>query len=173
MRTQCGSYSLKQHVVRSPSHVQLFVTPGTAAHQASATSPSPRVRQVHAHCISDATQPSHPLPSSFLPPSVFPSIRVIANELPVCVNWPTYWSFSFSINTSSEDSRLISFKSDRFDLLLSKGLSRVFSSTTVLKHQFFSAQPSLWSSFHSYVWLLKEHSLDYMDLCWQSDVCAF
>ena len=54
--------------------------------------------------------------------------------------------------------------------LLSKGLSKVFSNTTVQKHQFFSSQPSLWSSSHDY-W--KDHSLDYVDLCWQSDVFAF
>ena len=57
--------------------------------------------------------------------------------------------------------------------LLSKGLSRVFSSTTIWKHQFFSAQPSLWSNSHICTWLLKNHSFDYTDLCWQSDVLAF
>ena len=54
--------------------------------------------------------------------------------------------------------------------LLSKGLSRVFSSTTVQKHQFFSAQLSLWSNSHIHTWLLENYSFDYMDLCWQSDV---
>ena len=57
-----------------------------------------------------------------------------------------------------------------FISLLSKGLSRVFSSITVQKHQFFSAQPSLWFNSHIYTWLLgkKPHSFDFMDLCWQS-----
>ena len=58
--------------------------------------------------------------------------------------------------------------------LLSKGLSRVFSSTTVWKHQFFGTQPSLWSNCHTRTWLLgKNHSFDYMDLWRQSDIFAF
>ena len=73
-----------------------------------------------------------------------------------CIKWPKYWSFSFSISPSNEYSGLISFWIDRFDLLPSKGLSRVFSSTTVQKYQFFSAQPSLWSSSHICTWLLEK-----------------
>ena len=57
--------------------------------------------------------------------------------------------------------------------LQSKGLSRVFSNTRVQKHQFFGAQPSLWSSCHIHTWPLENHSFDYTDLCWQSDVSAF
>ena len=54
--------------------------------------------------------------------------------------------------------------------LLSKGLSRVFSRTTVQNCQFFGTQPSLWYNSHIHTWLLENHSFDYMDLCWQSDV---
>ena len=79
----------------------------------------------------------------FLLPSIFPSIRVFCNELALCMRWPTYWSFSFSISLFNEYSQLISFRIDWFDLLLSKGLSRVFSNITTQKHQFFSIQPSL------------------------------
>ena len=57
--------------------------------------------------------------------------------------------------------------------LLSKGLSRVFSSNTIQKHQFFITQPSLWSNSHICTWLLENHSFDSIDLCWQSDVSAF
>ena len=57
--------------------------------------------------------------------------------------------------------------------LLSMGLSRVFSSTTVWKHQFFSAQPSLWSNLTSIHDYWKNHSFDHTDLCWQSNVSAF
>ena len=58
--------------------------------------------------------------------------------------------------------------------LQSRGLSRVFSNTTVQKHQFFSTQLSLWSNSHIHTWLLeKNHSFDWMDLCWQSNVFAF
>ena len=55
----------------------------------------------------------------------------------------------------------------------SKGLSRVFSNTTIWKCNFFSTQPSLWSNSNIWTWLGKNHSFDYMDLCWQSDVSAF
>ena len=76
-------------------------------------------------------------------PSVFPSIRVFSNESPLRIRWPKYWSFSLNISPSNEYSGLISFRIDWLDLLAkSKGLSRVFSNTTVQKHQFFGAQPS-------------------------------
>ena len=79
----------------------------------------------------------------FLLPSIFPSIRVFSSESLLHMRWPKDWSFSFSISQSNEHSGLISFRMDWFDLLQSKGLSRVFSNTTVQKHQFFGAQLSL------------------------------
>ena len=57
--------------------------------------------------------------------------------------------------------------------LQSKGLSRVFSSTTLQKHQFFGSQPSLWSNSHIHTWLLEKPKLDYTELGWQNDVSAF
>ena len=83
-----------------------------------------------------------------LPPSIFPSIRVFSNESVLPIKWPKYWSFSFSISPSNKYSGLISFRMDWLISLQSKGLSRVFSNTTVQKHQFFSAQLSLWSNSH-------------------------
>ena len=75
---------------------------------------------------------------------IFPSIRVFSSESALRIRWPKYWSFSFSISSSSEYSGLISFKMDWLDLLAVQGtLSRVFSNTTVQKHQFFGAQLSL------------------------------
>ena len=71
-----------------------------------------------------------------LPPSVFPSIRVFSSESVLPIRWPKYWSFSFNISPSNEHPGLISFRTDWFDLLQSKGLSGVFSSTAVQKHQF-------------------------------------
>ena len=62
------------------------------------------------------------------------------------IRWPKYWSFS--ISPSNEYSRLISFRMDWLDLLAVQGTLRVFSSITIRKHQFFSAQPSLWSNSH-------------------------
>ena len=83
----------------------------------------------------------------FLLPSVFPSIKVFSNKSVLHIRWPKYWSFSFSINPSSESSGLISFRIDWFDFWQSKGLSRIFSNSTVQKHQFFSTQLSLWFVF--------------------------
>ena len=70
-------------------------------------------------------------------PSIFPSIRVFSNESARCMRWPEYWSFSFNISPSNECSGLISFRMDCWISLKSKGLSRVFSNTTLQKHQFF------------------------------------
>ena len=80
--------------------------------------------------------------------SIFPSIRVFSSELTLHIRWPKYWSFSFSISSSNEYSGLISFRIDWFDVLAPKELSRVFPNITVQKHQFFSAQPSLWPNSH-------------------------
>ena len=72
---------------------------------------------------------------------------------------PKYWSFS--TRPSNEYSGLISFGIDWFDLLgVSKGLSRIFSNTTVWKHQFLGVQPSLWSNSHIHTWQWKNHSFD-------------
>ena len=69
-------------------------------------------------------QPSHPLSPLLLLPSVFPSIRVFSNESALCIRWPRFWSFSFSIRPSSEYSGLISFRIDCFDLLAVHGTLR-------------------------------------------------
>ena len=106
--------------------------------------------QIHVHCVGDAIQPSHPLSVLLLLSSIFPSIRVFSNESALHIRWPKYWSFSFSISPSSEYSGLIPLELISW---LSKGLSRAFSSTTICKHQFFSAQllyvPNL-TSAHGY-----------------------
>ena len=90
------------------------------------------------HCLSEFAQtlsiesmmPSSSVPPLPLLPSVFPSIRVVSNELALHIRWPKYWSFSFNISPSNEYSRLISFRIDWFHLLAVQGLSKVFSSTT-------------------------------------------
>ena len=90
-------------------------------------------------------------------PSIFPSIRVFSNESVLCIKWPKYWSFSFIISPSNEYSELISFRINWFDSLLFKGLSKVFSNTTIQKHQFFSTQLySLLSNSHIHTWLLEK-----------------
>ena len=122
--------------VQSLSHVRLFVTPWTAGHQASLSITNSRslfkLMSIELVMPSNCLILCHPL---LLPPSVFPSIRVFSNELALHIRWPEDWSFSFSISPSSEYSGLISFRIDQFDLLLSKGLSRVFSNPTAQKHQ--------------------------------------
>ena len=81
-------------------------------------------------------------PLILLLPSVFPSFRVFSNESVLHIRWPKYWSFSFNINPSNEHPGLISYRMDWLDLLAVQGRSRVFSNTTVQKHQFFRAQLS-------------------------------
>ena len=110
--------------------------------------------QTHVHRVGDAIQSSHPLSSpSPLAPRPYQHIgkrppRVFSNESTLHMRWPKYWSFSFSISPSNEHPGLISFRMDWLDLLESKGLSRVFSNTTVQKHQFFGAQLSSQSNSH-------------------------
>ena len=130
--------------VQSFSRVRLFATPWTAAHQASLSITSSqsllKLKSVESVMPSNHLILCHPL---LLPPSIFPSIRVLSNESVLHIKWSKYWSFSFSISSSNEYSGLISFRIDWSDLLQSKGLSRVFSNTTVQKHQFFGTQLSL------------------------------
>ena len=89
-------------------------------------------------------------------PSIVPGIRVFSSESVLHVRWPKYWRFSFSISPSNEYSGLISLRLTGLISLQCKGLSRVFSSTTVQKHQFFGVQPSLWSNSHIYTWVLEK-----------------
>ena len=106
----------------------------------------PEFTQTHVHWVGDAIQPSHPLlsPSPPAPNTPLPSIGVLSNESALCMRWPKYWSFSFSISPSKEIWGLISFRKwTGWISLQSKGLSRVFSNTVVQKHQFFCLQPFL------------------------------
>ena len=90
----------------------------------------------------------HPL---LLLPSIFPSIRVFSNESALSIRRPKYWSFSFSISVSKEYLvfRIFTFQLTGLISLQSKGLSRVVSSTTIQKHQFFSTQHFSWSNFQN------------------------
>ena len=98
--------------------------------------------QTHVHWVSDALQPSYPLSSLLLLPSIFPSIRVFFNESVLHIRWPKYWSFSFSISPSNEYSGLISFRMDWFDLFAVQGtlkslLQHHSSKASVLQHSAF------------------------------------
>ena len=133
-------------VVQLLSCVQLFVTPWTAACQASL---SFTISQSLLKFMSTGLMmlSNHLIlcyPLLFLL-SIFSSIRVFSKKLVLCIRWPKYWRFSFSISPSNEYSGLISFQINWFDLFAVQGLLTVFSGTT--KHQF-NVQPSLWSSSH-------------------------
>ena len=177
-------------------------TPWTTTRQASLSFTIPEFAQVYVHWVSDAIQPSHPLlPFSSCLPSFLESGSFLMSQL--------FTSGSQSTGASVLASVLPMNTQDWFPLgltglisLLSKGFSRVFSSTIIQKHQVFGAQPSLGSNPHIYTWLLdedkvklplpptlpqirvywrrqsqddywKNHSFDYTDLGRQSDVSAF
>ena len=108
--------------VQSLRHVQLFVTPWTAARQASLSITNSRsllkLMSIESVMPSSHLILCHPL---LLPPSIFPNIRVFSTESVLCIRWPKYWSFSFSISPFNEYSGLISFRMDWLDLLAVQG----------------------------------------------------
>ena len=117
----------------------------------------PELAQTYVHWVNDAIQLSDSLSLPFLLlPSVFPSIRVFSKELALHIRWPKHWSFSFSISPPVNIQDWFSLGFTGLISLLSKGLSRVFSSITAWKYQFFSTQSSLWSNSHFHVWLLEK-----------------
>ena len=122
--------------VESLSHVQLLATSWTVACQASLSITSSR--SLHKLMSTESVMPFNHLIlcRPLLPRSIFPSIRVFSNESVVHIRWPKYWSFNFDISPSNEHSGL------------TKGLSRVFSNTTVQNHQLFGAQLSSQSNSH-------------------------
>ena len=130
--------------VQSLSRVRLFATPWTAACQASLSITNSRsllkLMSIELVMPSNHLILCRPL---LLLPSIFPSIRVFSSESVLCIRWPKYRSFSFSITPSNEYSGLISFRIDWFDILSVQSLSRVFSTATVQEHQFFGTQLSL------------------------------
>ena len=138
-------YRVQFSSVQSLSRVQLFATPWTTARQASPSITNSQSSSLKPMSIESVMPSNHlilccPL---LLLPSMPPSVRVFSSESALHIRWPKYWSFSFSINPSNEYSGLISFRMDWLDFLAVQGLSRVFSNTTVQKHQFFCVQPSL------------------------------
>ena len=115
------------------SRVWLFVTPWTAARQASLyiTNSQSLLKLMSIELVMPF-QPSHHLSSPSLP-SVFPRVRIFSNESVLRIRWPKYWGFSFSISPSNEYSRLISFRMDWLDLLAVQGDSQEFSPTPQFK----------------------------------------
>ena len=113
---------LSPFVVQLLSHVHLFATQWTAAHQASLSFTTSRswlkLMSIESLMPSNHLILCHPL---LLPSSIFPNIRVFSNESVLCIRWPKYWNFSFSISPSNEYSGLISFRMDSLDLLVVQG----------------------------------------------------
>ena len=118
--------------------------------------------QSHVHCLGDAIQPYHPVHPLLFLPSIFPSIRVFSHESALLIRWPKYWTFSFSISPSNEYSGLISGDSQesspapQFESISSSGFTLLYGPILTPLHDYW-----------------KNHSFDYTDLCWQSDVSAF
>ena len=139
------------------SHVRLFVTPWTAAHQASLSIiysqslPKPMSTEL--------VMPSNHLilcHSLLLLPSIFLSNNVFSNESALRMRWPMYWSCSFKISPINEHQDWSPLGWTGWISLQSKGLSRVFSNTTLQKHQFFGAQLSSQSNSHFHTWPLEK-----------------
>ena len=161
--------------VPSLSCTRLFATPWTAACQASLSitnsrSP-PKAMSIVSVMPSNHLILCHPL---LVPPSLPPSIRVFSNESALHIRWPKYWSFSFNISPTNEHPGLISFRMDWLDLLAVHGtlkslLKHHSSKASILRCSAFFNSPTL--TFVHDQW--KNNSLDWMDLCWQSNVSAF
>ena len=154
-------HSTASYVVQSLSYVQLFESPWTAAHQASLSFTIfwslLKLMSTESLMSSNSLILCHPL----LPPAFNLSqhqglFKWVSSSNQMAKDG----SFSFSISPSNVYSELISFRIDCFDLLPSKELLRVFSSTTIQKHQFFSSHPSFWSNCHKHTWLLEKNSFD-------------
>ena len=141
--------------VQSLSRVRLFATPWIAAHQASLSITNSRsslkLTSIESVILSSHLILFHPL--LLLPPiPIPPNIRVFSNESTLCIGWPKYWSFSFSISLPKNTQNWSPLVWTGWISLWSKGLSRVFSNTTVQKHQFFGAQLSSQPNSHIHTW---------------------
>ena len=119
----------------------------------------PPLAHIHVYWVSDAIWPSHPLPPSSAFAFNLSQHQGFSSESTLRIKWPKDWSFSFSIVLPMNIQGWFPLRLTGLVSLLSKGLSRVFSSTTIQNHKFFSAQPPLWSKFHFCPWLLEKPQL--------------
>ena len=143
--------------VQSRSHVWLFATPQTAAHQASLSITNsqslPKLMSFELVMPSSHLILCRPL---LLLPSIFPNMGVFSNESALQIRWPKYWisASTSALPMNTQDWSTLGWTG--WISLQSKGLSRVFSNTTVQKHQFFGTQPSSQSSSHIHTWPLEK-----------------
>ena len=124
----------------------------------------------------DSVMPSNHLIlcySFLLLPSIFPSTKVFSSEPAFHIRWPKYGASTLAEVLPVSIQGWFPLGLTGLISLQTKGLSRVFSSTTIQKHQFFGAQPSLWSNSHIRTWLLEKPQLNYTELCQQNDVSSF
>ena len=149
--------NIVDYSVRLLSHVWLFVTPWTAAHQTflsiTNSQSSPKLTSIESVMPSSHLTLCHPL---LLLPPIPPSIRVISNESTLHMRWPKIWSFSLSISPSNEHQDWFPLGWTGWISLQSKELSRAFPNTTVQKHQFFSTQLFSQSNSHIHTWPLEK-----------------
>ena len=141
----------------SLSRVRLFATPWIAARKASLSITNSRssLRLMSIELVMPSGHLILCRPLLLLPP-IPPSIRVFSNNSTLHMRWPKYWTFSFSIIPSKEIPALISFRMDWLDHLAVQGTLRIFSNTTVQKHQFLGTQPSSQSNSHIHTWPLEK-----------------
>ena len=139
--------------------VQLFATPMDCSmpgflvyHKLS------ELAQTHVHWVGDAIQPSHPLSSPSLPALNLSQHQGLFKWVSSLHQVAKYWTSASVLPVNIQDWFPLGWTG--WISLQSKGLSRVFSNTTVQKHQFFGTQLSLWSNSHIHTWLLKNRSLD-------------
>ena len=150
-------YTVQLSSVQSLSGVWLFATPWTAARQVSLTITNSR-RWLKLMSIESVMPSNHLILHHFLLllPSIFPSIRVFSNESVLCITWPKYWSFSFSISPSNEYLGLISFRMDWLDLSEVQGtlkslLQHHSSKASILQHSAFFMVTS-----HIHTWPMEK-----------------
>ena len=128
----------------------------------------PELAQTHVHGVGDAIQPSHSLSSPFPPAFNLSQHQVFSNESVLCIRWPKYWNFSFSISPSNEYSGLISFRIDWFDLLAVQDTLK-----SLLQHHSSKASILQCSAFimvqlsHSYMTTLEK---EFLILCLKSEI---
>ena len=146
--------------VQSLSHVRLFATPWTAAHQASLSITNsqslPKLMSIESVMPSSHLILCRPL---LLLPSIFPSIRVFSNESALCIRWPKYWSFSFNISPYNEHPGLVSFRMDWLDHLAVQGTLKSLLKYPSSKASVLIMDPFLFGdNLHVFIWNSSCHS---------------